>query len=430
MPYQATIRVTNDRDERENLQALLVGLDANTASGDAFNRQRVSEPAGLFDSQHEYDTSPLLWDTTLTGSGTATHLPNESSVRLRVDGPSQGVVRQTRAYFRYQPGKSQFVMCTFAFPTLEVGTTRRVGYFDASNGIFLELNANNAFLVLRSSTSGSPVDTKVAQASWNADALNGTGESKIRLDFTRSQIFAIDLEWLGVGRVRAGFVVDGVIRPAHEFLNANVYEKVYMTTANLPVRYELVSDGTSLVTNHDLIQICSTVISEGGAEIERGLPFATSNGVTSIAVTTRRPILSIRPKATFNSIVNRGMILPESVGLYSHDQSAFVEVVVGGALTGASFASVDTASIVERDIGATAVTGGVVIGAFIVPASTLGINKDPGTESRAILSKLPLALDAAGNHPISPLSDVLSLVATSWATSTACSGVINWRELR
>ena len=53
-----------------------------------------SSPTGIFDSQTEYDTNPLTWDTVLTGGGTATFIPNSGSVRLRVASNGDKVVRQ------------------------------------------------------------------------------------------------------------------------------------------------------------------------------------------------------------------------------------------------------------------------------------------------------------------------------------------------
>ena len=68
------------------------------------------------------------------------------------------------------------------------------------------------------------------------------------------------MQWLGVGRVRVGFNINGVIYYAHYFNNANNLGSVYMSTPNLPVRYEVSSTGGSVT----LDQICCTVQSEGG----------------------------------------------------------------------------------------------------------------------------------------------------------------------
>lgn len=382
-------------------------------TSDAFGRQRVSNPTTLFDSQQQYDTSPLLWDSTTSGSGTVTHSANGAAALCNVTTTSgDAVVRQTRAYHRYQPGKSHFVLTTFVMAAPEANLRQRVGYFDADNGVYLEQTGTTINVVLRSKVTGSVVNTAVPQASWNIDKYYD-------LDLEKAQIFYVALEWLGVGSVQVGFVVDGQLVPVHQFNNANNISNVYMTTANLPVRYEINATGT-LSGGKSLQAICSSVISEGGFEDERGYPFSAANGVTSIGVTTRRPILSIRPKATFNSIVNRGAVIPQSTSVYA-DAAAFVEVVYGGTLTGASFSSVDASSITERDVSATAISGGIVLDSFYVAAS----NQTRGASSSNLSGRVPLTLDIAGSNPIP-----ITIVVTSFSGTANSSGSISWREFR
>lgn len=405
---------------------------ADSGAIDAFGRWRTSEPTSLFDSQMQYDTFTLLWNEKITnnsGSAAVVHLPNESSVNLTV-GQNDTIIRQTKAYQRYQPGKSQYILMTFAGATPTVGVTQRIGYFDDRNGIFLEISGTALRFVRRTYVSGAAVDNVVAQADWKPDTLigsrnNATNPSGYQLDVSKTQILVIDLEWLGVGRVRVGFVIDGQIIYCHYFKNANVLTSVYMTTANLPVRYEISSTISGI---HSLKQICSQVISEGGFETERGIPISTGNGVTTISVTTRRPILSIRPRALFNSIVNRGQIRQAGVELFADDQNTFFELIYGGTLTGASWTNIDTTySLVEKDVAATAITGGVRVGSGYAVA---GVGIAGGKAQKDVLSKLPLALDIDGNHPTTPLTDSLSVVATSIpgsATDTAAE--LNWLEL-
>lgn len=395
----------------------------DSAAIDAFARLRVSNPATLFDAQLQYDESPLFWETVLAGSGTATHDPDNSAVDLdTTTAIGDKVTRQTRQYFRYQPGKSQRVLLTGALGVGQSNLSQRVGYFDDDNGIFFQCQDGILQVVLRSSTSGSAVDTVVPQSSWNLDKMDGSTPSGININPVNSQVFAIDLEWLSVGRVRMGFFVDGILVYCHQFLNANVITGAYMTTANLPARYEIENTGT-IASAASLKQICTAVDSEGGFQEELGVPLSASNGITTIGVTTRRPILSIRPKATFNSIVNRGLIEPVLATLFAQTNAAFVELVYNGTLTGATFA-IDPGGTAEADIAATAISGGLVIGSF--PVATTG----PGSNARSaginpVLSKLPLTLDKVGATPIP-----LSMVVTSFNATSTVSGGLGWREVR
>ena len=311
------------------------------------------------------------------------------------------------------------------------GVSQRIGYFDDDNGVFFECRNTEIGVVLRSKTGGAVINDRIAQTNWNLDIMDGSGNSGIILDPSKSQIFVIDLEWLSVGRVRLGIFVGGELIYVHQFLNANTSPGAYMTTANLPVRYEIENTGVS-ASNTSLRQIFTAVISEGGFEEELGTPFSASNGATEIAVTTRRPVLSIRPIQTFNGITNRGLIIPEAFSVFSEDTAAFVEIVYGGTLTNASFADIDaTNSIAQRDIAADAISGGIVIAPEFVTSGGVGSNRQSGVGKSSLLSKLPLTLNIAGAHPTSPFTDSLSVVVTSMpGGATDVSGALRWRELR
>lgn len=403
---------------------VIFGCYRGLASDRCFWQAACSNPETLFDYQSQYDVGSLLWEDDLTGGASVAHDAPGSAVNLTVTTASgDKVTRQTRQYHRYQPGKSQLVLITFVMAAGQANTEQRVGYFDDDNGVFIKEEAGAVSVVIRSKESGSVVDTEIAQASWSEDTLDGTGPSGVVLDLTKAQIFVVDLEWLGVGRVRVGFDVGGSLYYVHEFVHANSITSVYMTTANLPLRYEIENTGAA-AAGLTLKAICGSVVSEGGFETSRGLPFCVTTGITPTSVTTEVPILSIRPKATFNSIVNRGTVLPGRATGYSETKGARFNVVYDGALTGASFASVDDDSIVESDTTATAITGGIVIDSFYVPASNQGGSSSGGL---GILSRLPLSLDIAGANP-----KTLTITATRiGSTSTAdVLGIFFWQELR
>jgi len=389
---------------------------------DAFGHLRVSNPTTLFDSQFEYNALPLLWETVLMAGGTATHLPNESAIRLRVTTVSgDKVTRQSRQYVRYQPGKSQFIVMTGVIGAAKANVSRCIGYFDDENGFYFHQNDTSIGVVHREFTSGAVVNHRFAQSDWNLDTMDGNGLSGITLDFTMSQLFTIDLEWLGVGRLRYGFNIAGKIVYCHEINHANDLTTSHTTTANLPLRYEITNTGTA-ASNSDLLQICQTVISEGGFSDERGQIGSASNGITAISVTTRRPVLSIRPKATFNSIVNRAEVIPLGVSVFTGGQNVFWELVYDGTLTGASYASTNANSIVERDIAATAIAGGLVVASGFVAAG--GAGGKGGGESANITSKLLLGSNIAGD-----VFTPLSLVATAFTSTATVHGELSWKEL-
>lgn len=356
------------------------GIDQVRLGGmnlDAFGRLRVSNPYTLFDSQNRYTKDPQF-DESLSGSATSTHLPNESSVQMQVTTASgDEVVRQTKRSFPYQPGKSLFVMCTFAMASGVTNLRQRVGYFNANNGVFLQQNNNALSFIVRTYTSGSVSDAReVAQSSWNGDKLDGTGSSGITLDVTKTQILFLDFEWLGVGSVRCGFIIDGKFIVAHTFHNANSLTSVYMQTAILPVRYEIRANGT-LSGSKSMKQICSSVISEGGYEQKSALTWARQTSPTTAVGTSFVPLVSIRLKSA-----NLGaVVIPNGFSFMPTSASDYFEIVLikNATLTGASYSSISTN--VEYDITATALTGGTIVKSEFTSSGVLSGNtvNDPST---------------------------------------------------
>ena len=254
---------------------------------DAFGRLRVSNPVTLFDSQQRYLPGKQFSNVTATG-GNVVYVANESSFNLNVTTTSgSSAIQQSKFVQPYQPGKSMLVMESFCMSTLIANCRQRVGYFTTENGVYFEADGTTLYLVIRSNASGSIVEERIAQSSWNGDRLNGTSgannPSGITLNPALTNIFWCDIEWLGVGNVRAGFIINGQFILCHTFQHANQSgnTKVYMTTATLNPRYEITNTGTT-AGNSTFKQICSTVISEGGYA-----PATTENFVSSGITPTR-----------------------------------------------------------------------------------------------------------------------------------------------
>lgn len=322
---------------------------------DAFGRLQVASPYTLFDSQNRYAVDNQF-ATATTGTGTTSFLTNEAAVKLEVTAGGVGsVARQSYRSLPYQPGKGLLVLATFVMDSSSsANLTQRVGYFNTQNGVFFQKIGGTVSFVLRSYVTGSASDARtVNQADWNGDKLDGTGPSGITLDPSKAQILWMDFEWLGVGSVRCGFVINGVFYLCHTFNNANLISNVYMTTATLPMRYEITS--TSAVAA-SLKQICSTVISEGGYEqasidhvARRTTVFTTINTTANFF-----PIVSIRLASTALGAV----VLPNRIQFQpTTNQNYEIALIKNPTLTGATWAAtVPSDSNVEYDVAATAIS--------------------------------------------------------------------------
>jgi hypothetical protein len=352
---------------------------------DAFGRQRVSQPYTLFDSQNRY-AADNQFDVSTTGTGATSFLTNEAAVKMEVTGAGVGsVTRQSYRSFPYQPGKGLLVLATFVMDSsTSANLTQQVGYYNAQNGVFFKRNGSTNSFVLRSYVTGTVSDARtVNQTDWNGDKLDGTGESGFTLDPSKAQILWMDFEWLGVGSIRCGFIINGQYIVCHTFNNANDISNVYMTTAILPVRYEI-STTTSAVAA-SMKSICCSVVSEGGFEqtsIDHVARRTTS--FTNIDTAAFYPIVSIRLASGRTGAVvlpNRTQFLPLT------SQNYEVALVKNTTLTGATWAAtVPSDSNVDYDVAATAMSGGTIVqtdyvtstgsGGTINTASTVSYNWD------------------------------------------------------
>jgi hypothetical protein len=339
---------------------------------DAFGRIRVAQPLTLFDSSHRYRDNGL-WNTAVTSGGTAVFMPNEGLVDLNVTTASGSqVLRETAKVFSYQPGKSLLVMNTFVMAPAQVGLIQRVGYFGTENGIYIQLENSTLSFVERSLVTGIVTETRVTQSSWNADTLDGNGPSGITLDITKAQILFMDIEWLGEGTVRLGFVIDGKFIVCHRFNHANLITSTYITTASLPLRYEITNTGTT-ATASTLKQVCSSVISEGGYEL-RGAQQAVGTSITApktFAVAgTYYPMVGIRLKSTaLDAIVITTAV--SLLGLGNGKNYAW-RIVQSATTTGGSWVSAGVDSSVEYNLTGTSVTGGRILAQGYVNSSNQG----------------------------------------------------------
>ena len=401
-----------------NVTATLSGTSTVTlgaAATDAFGRLRVSNPYTLFDGGTRYFDNTYKWDQVDTGAVSSSFLPNESSILMSGTGAGSAI-RQTKQVFSYQPGKSLLVLLTFVMNTPTAGVTQRAGYFGTQNGVYFEVAGTTKNLVIRKYTSGSVDDTteKFPQSLWNGDKLDGTGASGITLDVTKAQIFWTDIEWLGVGSVRCGFVINGQFIVCHSFHHANILDRVYMTSATLPLRYELISTGPAA----SMRAICSTVMSEGGYS-NRSFTRAIGTPLTGkdLINTVYRPLVCLRMKSTaLDSIV-----VPTAFDVYGLQQAAFAyRIILNPTLTEASWTSVDTDSTVEYDISATALSGGKVV--------TQGIFVGSNKGGSAQVSANEIDFSQQLGRTIAGVSDIWCLAAIATTNNDDAVGVVNWQE--
>jgi hypothetical protein len=361
----------------------LVGFKGNVV--DAFNRLKVSNPFTLFDSQQRYTLSDK-WDYVGLSGGTYSFNPIESTVSLTA-GTTNGskMYVETKRVFPYQPGKSLTIVNTFAMAQPKSGLRQRVGYFGITggvtagtpyNGVYLQQDGLTLSICLSSASLGTT--QTITQSNWNADKFDGTGDSGVTLDVTKGNIFWLDVEWLGVGDVRTGFYIDGKPVVAHTFYNTNKNSTTYMTTACLPLRYEI-ENTSSQATSSTMRQICSTVLSEGGYEGFSRRYNVTHSGTTPHTLTTagtQYPLIAIRmaPDRLDSIIVPSNISVAIEPGTNNKPLVVQYRILLNPTLTGNTWATHFNGNV-QYNVTATGVTGGTdIIGGYISSSGTLDVS--------------------------------------------------------
>jgi len=387
---------------------------------DAFGRLRVSNPLTIFDSKNVMSKNNLFDESTANG-GTVTYTANKSTVNLNVtEAAGSKTIRQSKRVMSYQPGKSLLIFNTFVMNAQTENLKQKVGLFDSNNGIFFQDTGTGYQIVRRTYTSGASVDTEVNQSAWNGDKLDGTGASGFDLDVSTSNILFIDIEWLGVGSVRVGFVINGQLITAHTFNNANSLTTVYMQTANLPIRYEIERTGTLAAATYTLQQICSSCISEGGyspegleqmigtSQINAGVNLSTINTYYNIA-TIR--IKSGRPYA---------VIVPAGIDVLNISNNDFEWGLFFNATPSSAFSYTSFSDNVEYDLTTVDLTstGTRIAGGYM-----------GGKTAPFALGGDFIAFSNQLGQTISGTSDTLTLGVRTGSANGDVSGLIKWYDL-
>ena len=390
----------------------------NAFRTDMFGRTKISEAYTLFDSAHRYQDSGDYSDTT-AHSGTVTYDVNQSSALLNVTTASGSeATRETRRVFPYQPGKSLQVLQTFVFAPAKTNLRQRAGYFSRQNGFFLEQDGTNVYFVKRTSISGQVVEVRVPQSEWNVDKLDGSGLSDVVLDLSKAQILFTEIEWLGVGSARLGFAIDGYFIIAHQFNHANRIDSVYMTTASLPIRYEITNTGITSSPS-TIKQVCSTVISNGG--YFKPTEFWTATRQSATVNTSFYPLVAIRMATGRTDSV----IIPDAINISPTGAGDFEYALIRNpaSITGGSWTTSSPKNNVEYNTTATAMSGGTTIleGFFGATNQT--------AEDVTLTDNKNFAFQLGRTNAATPVSDVIVLAVRTISGNSTVKSSLAWFDL-
>lgn len=397
---------------------------------DAFGRLRVSNPFTLFDSTHRFADNGLWATSNTAGNSSYSFANNQSMITMTVETTANAeVVRETTRVFSYQPGKSLLIMSSVAMNEPKANVRQRVGYYGAENGIYFENDGTTNYFVLRSNTSGTVTETKVAQSTWNVDKFDGTGYSSQNgddhsggIDVSKTNILWMDVEWLGVGDVRCGFIIDGKMVTAHIFHNDNKNTLPYMTTASLPLRYEIKNTGVT-TSNSTMKQICSTVISEGGYELigtQQAIQTPVDTPIDLATAGTYYNLISIRLKS--NRLDAIAILTALSLLGITNNSYYNWQIRAGGTTTGGTWVSAGDNSAVEYKLGAATITGGRILASGFTTSTTQ--SSVPVDILREALFKFQLERNGLTGTPYE-----LTLCAAASINGSDIFASMDWEEI-
>lgn len=392
------------------------GITSYSPLRDAFGRLRICSPETIFDTTFRWDKQPITWSESTASGGTVTHNSNKASVELAVTTTTNSTaIFQSRQYTHYHPGKSQLIVITGNFIANAANVVKKIGYYDDDNGVFFQLSGSTLSVVRRTKTSGSVVDNVINQADWNIDKLDGTGASDITIDITKQQIFVIDFQWLGSGRIRYGFDIGGVIVYCHEELSSNVLTLPWSQTGDAPIRAELKNNSATAASMHIT---CCAIVCENFWSPE-GILRTINNGQTarSISGSSTVPIISLRKQSAY---VNVPVKIVDTCFFANSADDLLISIVYNGTLTSPSWSNVS--GVCQQDVSATAISGGETVYSSYLRGAA-GASSFTLTDVFREVGNTVLGRDIAGN------SDIVSLVVTNVTAGTTSLGAINYREL-
>jgi hypothetical protein len=383
------------------------------------NRLRITDYQSVWYNTFQFSKETDNWDEATVTGGSATWNANNSGVDLvTTTANGASVIRQTQRVIPYTPGRPAQLNQQIKFATPIANLTQRVGLFDENNGFYFELVGTTVNFVVRTSTSGSMAETRIARANWNGDKLDGAGASGITLDFTKQQLISFDYEWYGVGAITLGFIINGEIVNCHTFYTANLQSTVWASTPFLPIRLELFNTGVTASTS-TLRQGSNSVICDGNTSTTPGASVSfASPALVTLSNGVYVPMISIRLQSTaLNGIVKPSLLTTSAIVASGAPTAIAYKIIKNGTLTGASWANnPNTGSFSQADSSATAVSGGTVI--------RQGVSTGTPEDISNVIYQL-------GRQSLGTVSDIITVaIASLNATTTYGLASLQWTENR
>lgn len=148
---------------------------------------------------------------------------------------------ETRSRGSYVCGLPAIAELSIRIPVAPTGNKDyKWGYYDDSNGWRFGSDSSGTYVAYRSNGGA---ETKIYQADWNLDKLDGSGKSGATLSLSNGTIFFVEFLWFGYGPVEWGVMLPGEDGHLHRILIHRHQTQGQLNAASpfLPLRMEVVN---------------------------------------------------------------------------------------------------------------------------------------------------------------------------------------------
>ena len=307
---------------------------------DAWGKLRVSGGTQLGDyvfGQEEVFTANFS-PVKLSG-GYADYSNTRHSIKIGVDNtvdPANGFASSSsNQYHHYIAGSSHLWAGTALLNSpATTGNIRNWGLFDANNGFMFRVGTGGTTAtddtgfcaVVRSNIPSAPQkDTVIPRSDWNGDKLDGTGDSQVTIDLSQVNLWWIDVQWHGAGRVRFGVYEKGQRVVCHSYYQGNEYAQAMSQTASLPACFSCKSTVGS-ASNLYVESWSAAVWTESDIDLRAyGAPATYASPHTTVTANISddwQRLFALSPTELHaNGEVNHTLYVPTSISAYAFNDT-------------------------------------------------------------------------------------------------------------
>lgn len=390
---------------------------------DAFGHTQTSENTIVDVHSFNYGDNPTrYYDQEVTGGSVSVNAIQSELILSTTATSGSKASRTTNQYYPYTPGiGTELLVSARAGDVGKDNLFRRMGMYDDLNGVFFEQSGSAMNVVLRSNVTGTVVEERVTQTEFNGDQLTNTATDEFLLDFTKYNLYWLDFQWLGVGKIRMGtYAPTGKRVVMHTFQNPNIKIYAWAQTGTLPFRVEQFNQDTT-ISSSEMRVVCVSIIKQSDVDTFKGETFTTVVESVPVSGSGFVPLISARPSGSYNGIPNRTTVIPMNIETIVDGDPIRVDVIANPSLSGSTWTAADNPfSATELDQGATSYTGGSRFETVFAPS---------GMANRELEENLDNTLNLSADGVSQPILTFAAKTVKNTGTANV-SMIVRWREAR